>query len=96
MNYLEQRHHLDNTNKDWRVVIKPRPRDLYDMPSQIDDDNDDFDDLGDAYQEGESFDFQCGTSFDAANGDNWARPDSSPIVFNVSKATKKRKRKTRS
>ncbi|WCJ39822.1 hypothetical protein M5689_020781 [Euphorbia peplus] len=82
---------VDNINKDWHVVIKTQPRDSYNMSSQIDDDNDNFDDLGEAYQEGESFKFQCGTALNTGDEDNWARSDSLPM--NVLKTKKKRKRR---
>ncbi|XP_065865155.1 uncharacterized protein [Euphorbia lathyris] len=83
---------IDNANKNWHVVIKTQPRDSYNMSSQIDDDNENFDDLGEAYQEGESFKFQCGTTLNTTDGKNWARSDSLPITYDVSKSKKKRKR----
>ena len=51
---------IDNINKGWHVVVKTQPRDLYDMPSQNDAEiNNMCDDLGEAYQHDESFNFKC-------------------------------------
>nr|GMC73962.1 transposon protein, putative, CACTA, En/Spm sub-class [Ipomoea batatas] len=64
---------IDNMVKGWHVVIKTQPRDLYKMPQseEVENDiveNDSIEDLGEAYQYGESFNFKC--TGDPVNFDN--------------------------
>nr|GLL16865.1 uncharacterized protein LOC110673961 [Ipomoea trifida] len=64
---------IDNMVKGWHVVIKTQPRDLYKMPQseEVENDiveNDSIEDLSEAYQYGESFNFKC--TGDPVNFDN--------------------------
>nr|GME18152.1 transposon protein, putative, CACTA, En/Spm sub-class [Ipomoea batatas] len=90
---------IDNMVKGWHVVIKTQPRDLYKMPQseEVENDiveNDNIEDLGEAYQYGESFKFKC--TGDPVNFDNqstWTRTNVEPIEVEVSTLKKNRKRK---
>nr|GMD54306.1 uncharacterized protein LOC110657485 [Ipomoea batatas] len=64
---------IDNMVKGWHVVIKTQPRDLYKMSQseEVENDiveNDSIEDLSEAYQYGESFNFKC--TGDPVNFDN--------------------------
>lgn len=86
---------IDTINKGWQVVVKTQPRDSYDLPLQMDDNCDEMDNVSEAYQQGESFNYKeanpISTTID--NEINWARENVEPMAVEV--ATKRKKRKRR-
>nr|GMC86667.1 transposon protein, putative, CACTA, En/Spm sub-class [Ipomoea batatas] len=83
---------IDNMIKGWHVVIKTQPCDLYKMPQSEEIENDIVEDLGEAYQYGESFNFECsGVPLNFYN--QRARTDVEPIIVQAPTIKKSRKRK---
>nr|GLL25173.1 uncharacterized protein LOC110631536 [Ipomoea trifida] len=83
---------IDNMIKGWHVVIKTQPCDLYKMPQSEEIENDIVEDLGEAYQYGESFNFECsGVALNFYN--QRARTDVEPIIVQAPTIKKSRKRK---
>ena len=86
---------IDNMFKGWHVVIKTQPRDVYKMPLQEEDDINHVEDLGEAYQHGESFNFECAGagSLTVDNKNILTRIDMEPLIVEESTVKRKRKRK---
>nr|CAD1844144.1 unnamed protein product [Ananas comosus var. bracteatus] len=77
----------DNINKGWHVVQKTQPRDLYEMPLQMDADSEDVQDGIDAYQEYESFPpiNNLSTSLNMDNEISRNRKDIEPMMVDADK-----------
>lgn len=86
----------DNINKGWHVVQKTQPRDLYEMPLQMDADSEEVQDGIDAYQEYESFTplNNVSTLLNIDNEISWNRKDIEPMIVDAVSTRKKRKRRS--
>nr|CAD1843907.1 unnamed protein product [Ananas comosus var. bracteatus] len=84
----------DNINKGWHVVQKTQPRDLYEMPLQMDAAFEDVQDGIDAYQEYESFPSinNLSTSLNMDNEISRNRNDIEPMMVDADVAAKITKR----